>query len=46
MGFLLYGHSFMVTMVAMVTGNVLCEVHAEAEETAEHSASITSDSNQ
>jgi hypothetical protein len=39
------GRSFMVTMVAMVTRHVRHKVCPEAEETAEHSASITTDDN-
>lgn len=41
--FLNPGHSFMVAMVAMVTRHVLRKVRPEAEETAEHSASVTDD---
>jgi hypothetical protein len=43
--FLTCGHSFMVTTVAMVTRHVLRKVRPEAEETAEYSASITTDDN-
>jgi hypothetical protein len=36
MAFLLYGHSFTVTMTATIMGHILCEMCAEAEETADH----------